>query len=353
METLAMTLLVILGAGASHDIMPAVNMGGRPPLTGEIFPRFGETLKRYPGANEAWTRILHGLATEGQTVETQLQSLRDQSVGYDPLKRHLMAVQFFLQDVFETVSTDWSRDQFPGEVNNLRYLVGQLEQWRVRAKQPILYVTFNYDTLLESELGREVGAMFESMDRYLGDERSVIKVHGSYNWKRLVTGTMPLLISDGDYGAVITASPGLNLTDEYHVIASPVQVRLNNAILAPAVSIPVVQKSASEFSCPPEHLSRMRDWMHNVKNVLVVGWHGAEEHFLKELSVNLRSGAELTIVGQPQSGADLNGSMHAVDASEIGWVKTAGVFASAGKFRTGFSRFVRDSFDEYVAALPS
>jgi hypothetical protein len=106
-----MTLLVILGAGASYDVVPAANADTRPPLTSEIFSarRFGPALGTYPGASEAWNRILHGLGQDGQTIETQLQRLRDESPGYEPLQRQLLAVQFFLQDVFDTVSSECRR----------------------------------------------------------------------------------------------------------------------------------------------------------------------------------------------------------------------------------------------------
>ncbi len=133
-----MTLLVILGAGASHDIVPAANSGTEPPLTSDIFTRFGAALGTYPGATEAWNKMLHGLGTEGQTVETQLQRLRDESHQYDPLKRQLLAVQFFLQDVFGRVSSDWTKDNYPGQVNNLRYLVGELERWHANTGDRIL-----------------------------------------------------------------------------------------------------------------------------------------------------------------------------------------------------------------------
>ncbi len=348
-----MALLVILGAGASHDIIPAPNSGTQPPLTSEIFGRFGATLTRYAGAPEAWNRIAHGLERDGETLETQLQKLQDDAAGYDPLKRQLMAVQFFLQDVFVEVSSVWSRDAYPSQVNNLKYLVGSVEQWRARAHERILYVTFNYDTLLEFELGREVGTVFESMDRYLSDERAIVKVHGSCNWKRVASGALPALGSTGDYPAVIQMAPGLTATEEFHVIATPSQVDLDRRVLVPAVSIPVVRKSVNEFSCPAEHLARMREWMTDVTHVLVVGWHGAEEHFLAEMATHLRRGAEVTIVGRPDPTADPNVRLDAIDGSRLEWVMTTGVFGSARWFRTGFSRFIKHNVDDYVAALPT
>ncbi|HTS14876.1 MAG TPA: hypothetical protein VMH24_04355, partial [Candidatus Sulfotelmatobacter sp.] len=271
-----MTLLVILGAGASHDLMPSANLAARPPLTSEIFSRFTDFLEHYPGAAEAWNKMLHGLGTEGQTIETQLQALRDESVQYDPLKRQLLAVQFFLQHIFSKVSSDWSKDSYPGEVNNLRYLVGELERWRDKSDQRLLYVTFNYDTLLENAIQREPGTVFETMDRYLGSERSVIKVHGSWNWKRVAAGKAPPHSGErAYYRAVIEAAPQLTPTPVYHVIANAQQVALDGqqagvegSVLLPAVAIPVVRKDASEFNCPKDHLDRLRQWLKDVNIAL-------------------------------------------------------------------------------------
>ena len=348
-----MTLLVILGAGASYDIIPNANSGTKPPLTNEIFGRYGGTLQEYPGATEAWNQMLHGLGKEGETVETQLQKLRDESLQYDPRKRQLLAVQFFLQDIFSRVSSDWSKDSYPGEVNNLRYLVGELERWRDNTGARILYVTFNYDTLLEDAIHRELQTVFETMERYLSDDRSIIKVHGSWNWKRVAAGDVPKIEGQGPYyKAVIEAGAQLVPTPIYHVIANAQQVDLDGSVLLPAVAIPVLRKDASEFNCPPDHMDCLREWLKDVSAALVVGWHGAEEHFLKELEGNLKAGTPLTIVGQPEEGSDPNKRLEAVGASDLEWVQTVKRFGSAVKYRTGFSRFIRDNFDEWVAALP-
>jgi hypothetical protein len=121
----------------------------------------------------------------------------------------------------------------------------------------------------------------------------------------------------------------------------------------PAVSIPVVKKTASEFSCPSNHLIRMRDWLAEVTDVLAIGWHGAEKHFVDELANHLKAGAALTIVGRPDPDLDPDTRIEAVEASSIEWVHSSQRFASAAKFKTGFTRFVRFNLDEYVATLPS
>jgi Family of unknown function (DUF6079) len=49
----------------------------------------------------------------GQTIEIQLQRLRDESLECDPLRRQLLAIQFFLQDVFGRVDPTLSRTPTP------------------------------------------------------------------------------------------------------------------------------------------------------------------------------------------------------------------------------------------------
>ena len=51
-------------------------------------------------------------------------------------------------------------------------------------------------------------------------------------------------------------------------------------VYLPAISIPVQTKSL--FSCPQNWLSLLENLLLGVSNLLVVGWRGGEEHFLKE-----------------------------------------------------------------------
>src|SRR5947209_5958942 len=53
----------------------------------------------------------------------------------------------------------------------------------------------------------------------------------------------------------------------------------------PAIAIPVDQKN--EFECPSPHLEALNDVLPQASKVLVVGWRGTEQHFLRILKDKL------------------------------------------------------------------
>jgi hypothetical protein len=351
-------LLVILGAGASRDSVPGAGDDEAPPLAADLLgDRFFAFFNKFKGSGAAANRVRSGVANGGN-LEEELQKLRDQALaGYDPLKVQLLALQMFLQDVWYGLSVSWGERD--GGMNNLATLVAALEQWRAQTNsEEILYVTFNYDTLLEQALERELGKSFEAVERYLDADRAVVKVHGSCNWKReLDQPSVPSGMGMEDYDQLIKLAPAMQPSERYHVIARTAQVLLGSVLLAPAVSIPIVNKAGpEEFSCPPDHLARMRDGMARVTDMLVIGWKGNEAHFLKELRDRVPHGARIAIVGRPFSKdeAMLKYPKQAVAtcrSMNVKWLSAAALRGQCRVYRTGFTGFVRYHLRDWLASV--
>ena len=81
------------------------------------------------------------------------------------------------------------------------------------------------------------------------------------------------------------------------------RVVLKEWVYLPAISVPVQTKS--HFSCPQNWLPLLETLLVGVRNVLVIGWRGGEEHFLKRAVPVLNKNADLklSIVSDTQTSA--------------------------------------------------
>jgi hypothetical protein len=61
----------------------------------------------------------------------------------------------------------------------------------------------------------------------------------------------------------------------------PIGKSANGIPLVPAIAIPVETKT--EFECPESHLDCLREMVDSVTKLLIIGWRGAENHFLRLL----------------------------------------------------------------------
>jgi hypothetical protein len=74
-------------------------------------------------------------------------------------------------------------------------------------------------------------------------------------------------------------------------------------VYLPAISIPVQTKS--HFSRPQNWLPLLETFLAGVSNVLIIGWRGGEEHFLKRAVpvLNKNADLQLSIVSDTQTSA--------------------------------------------------
>lgn len=276
-------LLVIFGAGASCDaVAPAdvVFQQTRPPLARDLFadrPAFAEIINRYPAVRVLVPRLRAASRDETISIEHEFESIVAEAQVRGPVRRQLMAARFYLHDAIESSVDDFAEQSASG-VTNYHLLVN-----RINADgEPVLYVTFNYDRLLETALRDCQGHEFVDINNYVyTDQLKVIKLHGSVGWRRRLDGPKPAL-SGGDresYGRwVLSQLDNLTLTDEYEV-GSLYPLRQGDSVYQPAIAVPTERKTAGDFELPRAHLDALTEWLPQVTSILVIGWRGMEDHF--------------------------------------------------------------------------
>ena len=110
----------------------------------------------------------------------------------------------------------------------------------------------------------------------------VFKPHGSINWVRVVDSFLeipPTADQSQIAHALIRRGKNLALRSGQHFVASGDPGMLEGHYTYPAIALPVETKN--EFEFPDEHLRKLRDIIPEVTRVLIIGWRGTEEHFLK------------------------------------------------------------------------
>ncbi|HWC14111.1 MAG TPA: hypothetical protein VG929_05905 [Actinomycetota bacterium] len=166
-------------------------------------------------------------------------------------------------------------------ITNYVALLRRLERWRLETKKHICLITFNYDTMLEHGLADALGFSIKSMNSYLSFEGySLIKAHGSVNWGRLAGGVAENGDPDGVRRQMIRGAGHYDVSRTY-VLQNPIQPPLvpqDDRLVFPALAIPVEVKS--EFELPDEHVAVMHKCIGEAEKVLIIGWRGAEDHFL-------------------------------------------------------------------------
>jgi hypothetical protein len=147
-------LVVITGAGASHDSVAHAREGyspDRPPLSQGLFhPDF---LRRFLANDLASAMsLIASLAIDpkGADLELLLDREFEASDGNPSLRRSFTALRFYLRDAIAHCQVEWPKQV--GGATNYAWLVREVEHWRSRVDGYVAWVTFNYDTLLEDAL---------------------------------------------------------------------------------------------------------------------------------------------------------------------------------------------------------
>lgn len=286
---------VVFGAGASYDSVPPdeqrADPSWRPPLAAELFanrPNFRQILGQ-EGIRDA-VAIAQQMRrlNDGETVEARLERLVAEAEEYEPLKRQLTATQLYFQQVLWECGHQWVAGA--NYVTNYSELVHRLDAWRYRHGQELAYVTFNYDTLLEAALP----VAPTDVPSYIHGHTRTYKVHGSVNWG-LRVATDSRWGSDGDWRSEIVRNRERYVsTGEYEVVRHFGGVNHLGQPLLPVIAIPTITKSV--FAMPDDHLKALRADLARIRGMLVVGWKGNEQHFLREVADHLPNHVPVDVV---------------------------------------------------------
>lgn len=201
-------------------------------------------------------------ASGAPLLELELEGLRKEAETDRVRKQQLVAVRYYLQGIIEECANQWW-NQACG-VTNYSVLIDHLRVWATSAKQEIILVSFNYDTLLELSCTAALGHQFTSMDAYHWDRWALIKPHGSTNWGRAVHKFQPLTsVEMRDY--FIENPPQDN--GQIEIMAGIDDDMRRGYRLFPALAIPVTSKS--KFECPEEQLEELDAAISKIDRIIV------------------------------------------------------------------------------------
>ena len=117
-------------------------------------------------------------------LEETLRAFEEEAETYPRRIRQLLAVRCYLRRIIAECGARWM--QAAHGVTHFAELVDEIERWRAGSAQPVFYVTFNYDTMLEDVLGPWHDSGFDEMTSYMRPQFSLFKLHGSVDWGRQV-----------------------------------------------------------------------------------------------------------------------------------------------------------------------
>jgi hypothetical protein len=307
-------LMVIFGAGASYDALPTrpldrfPNMDERLPLANDLFadrPHFARCLTQFSECLDIVPRLLgpFGNGSGPASIEAALEDLQNEASMNARRYSQLAAVRFYIQKVIWDTNAMWN--SVAQGMTNYRSLIDKIVHWN-QNQQPVWFVTFNYDTMLELAL-EHFGFHLNGMAHYVEQNVfRVIKAHGSVNWVRVVNkiGTSHRVYPGPDSFVpkrLIECAADTELSDEFQLVKNYTVGRLGMKPVFPAIAIPVQTKTS--FECPKYHLDLLKQWAPGITKLLIVGWRGAEAHFRKLLSDSLRERAVRTLIVDPDPGA--------------------------------------------------
>lgn len=208
----------------------------------------------------------------------------------------MTAARFYIQSVIAVCSDSWLRRSTGG--TNYLTLIDDLRHF---GHAGVNLVTFNYDLLLDAAVQHFCPRPISHMDDYLSRERfALFKLHGSVNWGRVVTG--PVGISPREHmdqiaHALIGGADRIRVSDNYRLVSQQPFVAKDDAqteVLLPAIAVPM--RSKLSFECPRHHLAELERRIQRTTAILILGWRGMDEHFVKLLAQHLRPATPIQIV---------------------------------------------------------
>lgn len=299
-------LTVILGAGASNSINsktprpPRDNQNYRPPLAKDLFNEtvtFGNILHEYRKAEMLASYISKELSLniEGHGIEQILSDIQKRSETNIRIRREFLQVPLYLNSLFGNISSNFTTK--PDEYNLL--IDACLDN-----VDEVLFLTLNYDCLLEIPLSVHFNLNFSNEDDYIKDKSwKLIKLHGSINWYRQIVGVPHAFPDANEYYKYLDGSEfPLNLSNNFILVdmKSFNDKNIGDTPVYPALTVPVDGK---DYNCPSAHYETVKSFLKTCKNYLAIGTSGNDQDLMNLLKSNSPEADSFLVVGNTPKGA--------------------------------------------------
>ena len=297
-------LTLILGAGASYDSAPqhssevAQHNVWRPPLTNDLFGADQIWFSEVPFPNElsnVLARIRRETPKNG--LEITLEHLSNEMKDNPRRWGQILAIQVWISKVLNACASNWLPDL--NGVTTYVDLLNRLGDWRKDKGNPINIITFNYDTLIDRAVSKYYSnkIVLNKFAHYITQDFNIFKPHGSTNWQlkfyhrgnRKSPWDWPLNDDERNDSSLL-------ISENWKDIQTRNDDRGITYSLMPAIAIPVVNKSKSDFIFPPGHGKQMIDNLKSTTAILIMGWAAAEEHFLSLLNQYVPHNVPVSVV---------------------------------------------------------
>ncbi len=265
----------------------------------------------------------------GQSVEDVLGVYAGEQSTYPHRTNQLAAIRFYIQAIIHECEAEWyAGRQLP---TNLMALIDEFERHRGDRERP-LFVTFNYDRLIENALSNR-RQVYRNLGDYINPTGyQLVKLHGSVNWARRIAKLDSHEFSSGGWTVarqIVERIRDLPKPGEIVMADSPIPSTVDNHIALPAIAIPVKDKNS--FECPPKHTDVLKATLPRVTTLLTIGWRGAEAQFLSLLKENLKSKLDgICVCGDSGAAAETAANLH-----------RAGIRGNFEPYDAGFTNFIQ------------
>jgi hypothetical protein len=171
-------LMVILGAGASHDSYGSLTPGNlgvnplaeqyRPPLTKDLFEERQPVITTTGAVPDCGGWVAHMRKLIRQQGDGKVETVEDilarfsASPNPDLSKRATLAIRLFMQHMLTECQTQWS-STVTANVTNYGALLAEIA---VAGIKQACFVSFNYDTFFEQALPT-IGVTIDNLESYV------------------------------------------------------------------------------------------------------------------------------------------------------------------------------------------
>lgn len=195
------TLLIITGAGASHDVADHREINVRPefmpPLTNNLFTggdgQLIGAVNRFLIANPIAAQVGKDWRKSKHTLEEYLSDLKNSKSLM--LRKHYWSVPIYLHDLFSNISNSYINSASAGVPSNYTSLITAIA--KNGSYGQIIWLNLNYDILADYAIKQTTGNALKAFDDYMNLEtQDKIKIrytkpHGSVDWFRRNKASIP------------------------------------------------------------------------------------------------------------------------------------------------------------------